>query len=115
MSKLRQRISLATRFTLGAAVLSGVALNAENHSGTHPGYYRYPTIHGDVVIFTAEGDLWKVSAKGGAASRLTSNPGQESHATISPDGRTVAFSAEYEGPQDVYTMPVEGGSPERRT
>lgn len=115
MSKLRQRISLATRFTLGAAVLSGVALNAENHSATHPGYYRYPTIHGDVVIFTAEGDLWKVSAKGGAASRLTSNPGQESHATISPDGRTVAFSAEYEGPQDVYTMPVEGGSPERRT
>ena len=115
MSKLRQRISLAARFTLGAAVLSGVALNAENHSGTHPGYYRYPAIHGDVVIFTAEGDLWKVSAKGGAASRLTSNPGQESHATISPDGRTVAFSAEYEGPQDVYTMPVEGGSPERRT
>lgn len=115
MSKLRQSISLATRFTLGAAVLSGVALNAENHSGTHPGYYRYPTIHGDVVIFTAEGDLWKVSAKGGAASRLTSNPGQESHATISPDGHTVAFSAEYEGPQDVYTMPVEGGSPERRT
>jgi tricorn protease len=80
-----------------------------------PGYYRYPAIYGDTVIFTAEGDLWTVSASGGAARRLTSNPGRERYATISPDGKTVAFSAEYEGPLDVYTMPVDGGLPQRRT
>jgi tricorn protease len=113
---------------LAAAVLAGVALcgvalkagdsataNAENSAGTRPGYYRYPTISGDTIIFTAEGDLWTVGAKGGEARRLTSNPGQELYAKISPDGRTVAFSAEYEGPMDVYTMPVEGGLPKRRT
>jgi tricorn protease len=90
-------------------------LNAGDVGTTHPGYYRYPAIHGDTIIFTAEGDLWSVSAKGGAARRLTSNPGKEIYPAISPDGRTVAFSAEYEGPLDVYTMPVEGGLPQRRT
>ena len=82
---------------------------------THPGYYRDPAIHGETIIFTAEGDLWTVSVKGGAARRLTSNPGRESGASISPDGRTVAFRAEYEGPAEVYTMPVEGGLPHRLT
>jgi tricorn protease len=79
------------------------------------GYYRYPAIHGDTVVFTAEGDLWRVSAKGGVAQRLTTHPGTESHATISPDGTTLAFSAEYEGPTEVYTMPLAGGLPVRQT
>lgn len=92
-----------------------VALNAGDPPATRPGYYRFPAIHGDTVIFTAEGDLWTVSAKGGAAQRLTSNPGQEGLAAISPDGKTVAFSAQYEGPLDVFTMPVDGGLPQRRT
>src|SRR5271169_3682676 len=97
------------------APLSLIPLNAGNTTPARPGYYRFPAIHGDTIIFTAEGDLWSVSTKGGAARRLTSNPGVESFAAISPDGQTVAFSAEYEGPTDVYTMPVEGGLPQRRT
>ncbi len=79
------------------------------------GYYRFPTIHGDTVVFTAEGDLWTVPAEGGVARRLTSHPGEESHAAISPDGKTVAFSAQYEGPTEVYTMPLAGGLPTRQT
>ena len=79
------------------------------------GYYRYPALHGDQVVFTAEGDLWTVGVQGGAARRLTSNPGVETNAAISPDGRTVAFTATYEGPSEVYTMPLAGGLPVRRT
>ncbi|HXW54192.1 MAG TPA: S41 family peptidase [Candidatus Cybelea sp.] len=101
--------------TLILALLFVLYLRAENTGPTRPGYYRYPAIYGDTIVFTAEGDLWKVSTKGGAATRLTSNPGEEIHAAISPDGRTVAFSAEYEGPLDAYTMPIDGGLPERRT
>jgi tricorn protease len=89
--------------------------SSQNRGSARPGYYRFPAIHGDTIIFTAEGDLWSVSTKGGEARRLTSNPGEESLATISPDGKMVAFSAEYEGPTDVYTMPIDGGLPERRT
>jgi tricorn protease len=80
-----------------------------------PGYYRYPALSGATIVFTAEGDLWSVPAAGGAARRLTTSPGEERGAAISPDGRTVAYSAEYEGPAEVYTMPVEGGLPTRQT
>lgn len=79
------------------------------------GYYRYPAIHGETVVFTAEGDLWKVGIEGGIAQRLTTHPGEESFASISPDGRTIAFIGHYEGPGEVYTMPIEGGPPVRRT
>ena len=79
------------------------------------GYYRHPAIHGDMIVFTAEGDLWEVGSAGGPARRLTSGAGTELYTSISPDGRTVAFSASYEGPKDVYTMPTSGGVPQRRT
>ena len=81
----------------------------------HSGYYRYPSVHGDTVVFTSEGDLWTVGIRGGTARRLTSNSGVESMARISPDGQLVAFVGQYEGPSEVYTVPLAGGIPERRT
>ncbi|HEY2378053.1 MAG TPA: S41 family peptidase [Gemmatimonadaceae bacterium] len=79
------------------------------------GYYRFPTISGNSIVFTAEGDLWRIPIAGGVAQRLTTAQGEESHAAISPDGKTIAFSASYEGPTEVYTMPIDGGAPTRRT
>lgn len=66
-------------------------------------------------MFTAEGDLWRVSSSGGVAQRLTSHPGAETRAAMSPDGASVAFTAEYEGPREVYVMPLSGGLPTRLT
>ena len=108
-------LAIAILFSAPIGIVQVQHLNAADDVGAHPGYYRDPAIHGDTIIFTAEGDLWTVSVKGGAARRLTSNEGRERGAAISPDGQTVAFSAEYEGPTDVYTMPVDGGLPQRRT
>ncbi len=79
------------------------------------GYYRYPAIHGDKIVFTAEGDLWTVGLNGGVATRLTTSEGTESYAAISPDGTTIAFSAQYEGPTEIYTMSIDGGVPKRMT
>jgi len=115
MSQPASRIARQVILTLAVGTIFAASLVAGNKGSPRPGYYRYPAIHGDIIIFTAEGDLWSVSAKGGLARRLTSNPGKETAAAISPDGQTVAFSAEYEGPVDVYTMPVDGGLPQRRT
>jgi len=79
------------------------------------GFYRFPDLHGSTVVFAAEGDLWTVSARGGVAQRLTTHPGEERYPRVSPDGNTLAFSAQYEGPTEVYTMPLGGGLPVRRT
>src|SRR5215472_11940719 len=107
-----------TRATLGsvlAAALLTALQAAETAGGAPQGYYRFPAIHGGTIVFTAEGDLWRVGVQGGMAQRLTSHPGTESRASFSPDGKTLAFSAEYEGPTEIYTMPIEGGLPTRRT
>ena len=74
-----------------------------------------PDIHGDAVVFTCEGDLWLGDVKSGEARRVTSDPGTETNARFSPDGSTLAFTANYDGGADVYVMPVEGGAPKRLT
>ena len=79
------------------------------------GYPRYPTYHSGVVVFTAEGDLWQVSARGGLARRLTVHRGREHFAQFSPDGKWLAFSGDYDGNQDVFVMPAVGGRPRRLT
>jgi tricorn protease len=99
---------------LAFSLLTTAAIAAPE-AGKHAGYYRFPAIHGETVLFTTEGDLWSVSIHGGEARRLTANTGEELLPYISPDGQTVAFEAQYEGPREVYTMPVSGGLPERRT
>ena len=79
------------------------------------GYYRQPALHGDTVVFVAEGDLWKAQVDGGVAERLTAHPAAESLPAVSPDGSQIAFVARYEGPAELYTMPLDGGMPNRWT
>ena len=76
---------------------------------------RYADISKDKVVFSYAGDLWTASRDGGAARRLTSGPGEKLYAKFSPDGKWIAFTAEYDGNPDVYIMPSEGGEPKRLT
>ncbi len=80
------------------------------------GYFRFPALSDDGIVFTAEGDLWRVALRGGDATRLTTLAGEEAHAAVSPDGTQVAFSAAFEGPTEVYVMRLDGtGLPVRLT
>lgn len=106
--------------TLLAALLAvspaaSQALPTAAADGGTLGFYRYPALHGDVLVFAAEGDLWRVPVTGGVARRLTTHASEETDPVISPDGRTLAFTARYEGPAELYTMPIDGGLPTRRT
>lgn len=76
---------------------------------------QQPALGATEIVFSWAGDLWKVSRSGGSAQRLTTGPGIEAYPVISPDGKTVAFSGEYDGNFDVYTVPIQGGVPKRIT
>lgn len=76
---------------------------------------RFPAIHGNLIVFSHAGDLYAVPESGGIARKLTSHEGYEAFARFSPDGQTIAFTAEYDGNREVYSMAREGGIPVRLT
>ncbi len=79
---------------------------------THEVYFSsFPCISpdGTTLVFTYDGDLWKVSAQGGLALRLTAMAGEETRAKFSPDGKWIAFTGSQHGNQDVYVIPSAGG------
>ncbi|MEO0408316.1 MAG: peptidase, partial [Cyanobacteria bacterium P01_A01_bin.135] len=82
---------------------------------TIPGYYRFPTVHRDRVVFVCEDDLWQVPLGGGAAVRLTAGLGEVSHPAFSPNGEQLAFVGREDGQAEVYVMPASGGSAQRLT
>jgi tricorn protease len=93
------------------AVLAG----ATSAWGQTTGFYRQPALQGDHVYLVAEGDLWRVGLAGGPAQRLTTHSGLESQPAVSPDGRWLAFTGQYDGGTELYVMPTAGGPPRRLT
>lgn len=84
-------------------------------SSRQSGYYRFPTINGNKVVFVCEDDLWSVPTDGGIAMRLTANLAEVSHPFLSPDGTNLAFMGREEGHMEVYSMPADGGVAKRLT
>jgi tricorn protease len=76
---------------------------------------RTPAIHGDKIIFSYAGDLYSVSSNGGMARKLTTHNGYEVFPRFSPDGKSVAFTGQYDGNTEVFLIPAEGGVPKRLT
>ncbi|MBV9057279.1 MAG: PDZ domain-containing protein [Candidatus Eremiobacteraeota bacterium] len=79
------------------------------------GYYRYPTIAQDRLVFVCEDDLWSVPSAGGDAVRLTVSFGACSYPRLSPDGESLAFFSNDDGNPELYVMPAQGGEPRRLT
>ena len=76
---------------------------------------QQPAVSATHVAFVYAGDLWVARQDGTDVRRLTTDDGAESNPAFSPDGRLIAFSAQYEGNTDVYAVPVQGGVPTRLT
>jgi len=79
------------------------------------GYFRFPTIYKDTIVFVSEDDLWSVPITGGRAQRLTDTSGLITSPCFSPDGKWLAFSGHEEGAREIYLMPSQGGEIKRLT
>jgi tricorn protease len=76
---------------------------------------RYPDVSDTHITFVYGNDIWVVPKSGGTANRLSSPDESEFFPRFSPDGKSIAFTANYEGNRDVYVIPSMGGIPKRLT
>ncbi len=109
--KTPMRLSL---YVLSAAFLiASAALAAPDIHDTR--LLTEPAVSATQIAFIYAGDLWTCDLEGRNVKRLTSDVGPESRPAFSPDGKWIAFSAQYEGNTDVYVVASEGGVPRRLT
>jgi tricorn protease len=99
--------------TLGFACC--LSLWSATEAAEKPHLFQTPALSRELIAFGYAGDLWTVLREGGRAVRLTTGVGLESAPVFSPDGATIAFTGEYDGNTDVFTIPAAGGVPHRVT
>ena len=104
---------------LGAFIcILGLAALAQTAAGVDTKDTRLltqPAISQSRIAFVYANNLWVADIDGGNPRQITSDIGVELSPAFSPDGKWVAFSAQYEGNLDVYIVPAEGGIPKRLT
>jgi len=99
-------------YVCALAIVQGSACWAE---ATQPLLIRHPTVSSDKIAFCYAGDIWTVRREGGDAQRLTAGLGSKCDPFFSPDGKWIAFNADYYGNPDVFVIPAAGGEPRRLT
>ncbi|MEJ2538192.1 MAG: hypothetical protein P8048_14270 [Calditrichia bacterium] len=102
-------------FSLFLLAILPLSMQAQTQADTSQSLCRYPALHGQNIVFESGGNLWRVSTSGGIATRLTTDPGMDLMPRFSPDGKTIAFTGQFDGNTDVYTIPSEGGPVTRLT
>jgi tricorn protease len=107
-----KKAGIITAFTLLFSMTSTILSGIDPHDTR---LMEQPAISQDHIAFIYANDLWVANLDGSQPRRLTVDEGFESRPRFSPDGKTIAFSAEYDGNTDVFLIPVEGGIPKRLT
>src|ERR1700723_2285321 len=97
---------------LAVALLACSSVRAQSEM---PLLMQGPTLNASHIVFAYAGELWSVVREGGVALQLTNGVGRKSNPYFSPDGKLIAFTAEYGGNRNVYVMPSEGGEPRQLT
>ncbi len=98
-----------------AVLIALATAGACRAEGPPPLLLQHPTISATQIAFVYAGNLWIVPREGGSATRLTSGVGAVGYPSFSPDGKEIAFSANYNANGDVYIISAAGGEPRRLT
>jgi Tol biopolymer transport system component len=56
----------------------------------------------------ADFDIFVANKQGEIVNQLTSSPGYDAEATVSPDGKKIVFTSTRNGDLDLYTMDIDG-------
>jgi tricorn protease len=112
MMFLKSTSSLVPAIAFGV-LIGATAARGGNSLGTR--LLATPAITEGKIAFVYAEDLWVADSDGGNPRRLTSHPGLEQNPFFSPDGKSIAFTASYDGNEDVYVIPTAGGEPRRLT
>ena len=97
------------------ACIAAIIIAANLFAQVDAGLFRFPDVSQTQIVFTYANDLWVIPKEGGTAIKLSSPAGVESYPKFSPDGKSIAFSGNYDGNNDAYTISVTGGVPVRLT
>ncbi|MBK7342128.1 MAG: PD40 domain-containing protein [Saprospiraceae bacterium] len=97
------------------ALFFSILFSGQVSAQINAGILAYPDISNDHIVFAYADDLWIMARAGGPAHRLSTPPGGESFPRFSPDGKTIVYSANYNGNYSLYSIPVAGGLPVRLT
>ncbi len=103
------------RLILSAAFAAATLSSLPAYAAEEARLLRFPATNGNQIVFTFAGDLYSVPSTGGEAKKLTSHVGYEIFPRFSPDGKSIAFSGQYDGNTEVYLIPSQGGEPVRLT
>ncbi|MFF3482072.1 S41 family peptidase [Streptomyces sp. NPDC002701] len=95
-----------------AATAASAAFSGASESSA---YLRYPHLHGELLAFTAEDDVWVAPLDGGRAWRVSADNVAVNHPRISPDGTAVAWTSTRDGAPEVHVASVDGGAAKRLT
>jgi tricorn protease len=80
---------------------------------TSAGYLRFPHVHGDLVAFVADDDVWLAPADGGRAWRISADHAAAGHPRISRDGTMIAWTSRRDGEPEVYLAGIDGAGGRR--
>jgi tricorn protease len=106
------RRSLAVLFFI---VIAGLAVALPFKAAAPIRLARHPDYHAGKITFSYLGDIWTANEDGAAVQRLTDNLAREIYPRFSPDGKSLAFSSNRHGNNDVFIVSTTGGTPRRLT